>query len=353
MKNLAKHLISYHQEDIAGKTALRKGEIKLGERVRVLEKGEGLEKLADYRETGVKYVLLGIPESVGPMANHGNPGAENAWAAFLGSFLNMQSNRFLEGSDVLCLGRIATEDLQSRALSLNRDHFQELRDLCAQLDDRVFPVVEAVAGAGLVPVIIGGGHNNAYPIIKGVVQGLQLPSGIGCINCDPHADFRLPEGRHSGNGFSYAYLDKYLKHYYVVGLQENYSSEAMLQFLDQQKPAVDYAFSGRDFPALVDAAVKFYARKNVRVGLELDLDGITGMPASAFTPVGIEIEDARRYIQEISAALDISYLHLAEGAPRNQDEEKIVGKSLAFLVSDFIRTKNKREELTGPESGAS
>nr|WP_233167177.1 arginase family protein [Pedobacter sp. ASV2] len=31
----------------------------------------------------------------------------------------------------------------------------------------VFPIIEKIVAAGKVPIVIGGGHNNAYPIIKG------------------------------------------------------------------------------------------------------------------------------------------------------------------------------------------
>ena len=41
---------------------------------------------------------------------------------------------------------------------------------------------------------------------------------VAAVNLDPHADFRATEGRHSGNGFSYAYMDGALGFYHVVGL---------------------------------------------------------------------------------------------------------------------------------------
>ena len=34
---------------------------------------------------GIKYVLVGIPEDIGPRANVGNGGAELGWQAFLSS----------------------------------------------------------------------------------------------------------------------------------------------------------------------------------------------------------------------------------------------------------------------------
>jgi formiminoglutamase len=58
------------------------------------------------------------------------------------------------------------------------------------------------------PIIIGGGHNNSYGNIKGTA--LQRKP-VNAINFDAHSDFRILEGRHSGNGFSYAYEEAFLK----------------------------------------------------------------------------------------------------------------------------------------------
>jgi formiminoglutamase len=33
----------------------------------------------------------------------------------------------------------------------------------------------------------------------------------------------------------------------------------------------------------------------------------------------------------------VQYLHLPEAAPKNEKEEAIVGKTLAYLVTDFIK----------------
>ena len=63
------------------------------------------------------------------------------------------------------------------------------------------------------PIIIGGGHNNAYGNIKGTSLAIGEP--INVINFDAHSDFRPEEGRHSGNGFSYAYTEGFLNYYFI------------------------------------------------------------------------------------------------------------------------------------------
>jgi formiminoglutamase len=44
---------------------------------------------------------------------------------------------------------------------------------------------------------------------------------VNAINFDAHSD-RILEGRHSGNGFSYAYEEGFLKKYFIFGLHEIY-----------------------------------------------------------------------------------------------------------------------------------
>jgi formiminoglutamase len=47
---------------------------------------------------------------------------------------------------------------------------------------------------------------------------------VNAINFDAHSTFIL-EGRHSGNGFSYAYEEGFLKNILFFGLHENYTSK--------------------------------------------------------------------------------------------------------------------------------
>lgn len=95
---------------------------------------------------------------------------------------------------------------------------------------RVISVVSAVMEAGMTPIVIGGGHNNCFGLLTSANRVLQQK--ISAVNLDPHSDFRLREGRHSGNGFSYAADSGALGYYHVLGLHELKNSEATLQQLE-------------------------------------------------------------------------------------------------------------------------
>jgi formiminoglutamase len=74
------------------------------------------------------------------------------------------------------------------------------------------------------------------------------------------------------------------------------------------------------------------------------MDSIINMPASFITPSGYSIEEARIYIRKTSSRLQTAYLHLPEGAPRRHTAEEIsVGKTLAYLVADFMRVRDAKQ----------
>jgi formiminoglutamase len=306
-----------------GITILRSNETKIGQNISYSKK-----------TNTTRYVLLGIEESFGPQANKGNSGAEHGFMAFLYRFLNMQSNRFLLGNEVLFIGTIS----QKQAAS-NPDNLQEI---VSELDVLVENTLKEYIQEGFIPIVIGGGHNNAFPLIKSVAESKK--DSIDVINLDPHADCRAMEGRHSGNSFSYAKNAGFLNHYSVIGLHKGYNSEYILNYLDEQN------FSYTFFEDYIEQPKQFETDLNTIIqnrseskwfGLELDLDCIQFMPSSAYTPSGFSVENARNYIRKLAHHKKCAYLHLPEGAPANMQEEKIVGKTLAYLVWDFITINNR------------
>lgn len=309
------------KDSILSYVSLRDGEVKLGEKVAVYSDLENF--------TG-KYVVLGVKEDVGPRANLGLSGSDAGYACFLKRFLNMQSNSFLSGEEVLLMGEVR--------VNLVIDELGALRKGVEELDDLLVSLLVPIYERGLVPILVGGGHNNAYSLIKAcsLVQG----AAINVVNCDPHADFRPLEGRHSGNSFSYAMQEGWLANYAVLGLHQQYNSQSMLERLAEKECYVtffeEYLTGERDF--IVDIEDVLRQISDVSLGVELDMDAIIDMPSSAFTPSGFSLEEARKYVIKCAKSKKAAYLHLPEAAPKNEHEEAIVGKALAYLVSDFVKS---------------
>ena len=203
-------LIRFKQTDLSKITNFRNGEVKFGEKMIITPKDEDLVTFLKNAEA--KYVLFGIPEDIGVRANLGRSGTSSAWEAAIKSIANIQHNRFCKGSQIIVLGTIDTISLTKEAEKLdenNPEDRKQLFQLVEQIDKEVSHLVYNIVKANKIPIIIGGGHNNAYGNIKGTALG--KGKAVNAINFDAHSDFRILEGRHSGNGFSYAYEEGFLK----------------------------------------------------------------------------------------------------------------------------------------------
>ncbi|WP_412466798.1 formimidoylglutamase [Pedobacter sp. KLB.chiD] len=310
----------YAQQDIDRLVISRDGETKLGEKVAILTSWEELQN------TRAKFVLLGIPEDIGVRANAGMAGAASVWRPALTAFLNIQSNWFLDGGEILVLGHFDIDEPGESTL-------KGLRDKVAEIDALVYPIIEKITAAGKIPIVIGGGHNNAYPIIKGASLANKIP--IDVLNIDAHADLRRLEGRHSGNGFSYALHENYLDHYFMYGLHQNYNNEAILSQIEHNPKLkavfFDDILTGTDFADLINEIGEV-------AGLEIDLDCMEHVLSSAETPSGFAVNDIRKLI--LSNAGKFSYLHICEGATRMLDGRvnKLTAKLIAYFVSDFVKS---------------
>ena len=318
-----KYLKQYSASDLLEFFTPREGETKLGQTIDL-----GLTGLEN---TEGEFVLIGIPEDIGPRANFGNIGAYNSWEAFLSKFLSMQSNDFLSGETIILGGAVKLDDLQLKA---HKASVSELRILIEQVDLRVQAVIEEVIEAGKTPIVIGGGHNNCYPIMN------SFESTIDVLNIDPHADLRELEGRHSGNGFSYALQNNKLDKYFVLGLHEEYNSQFILNKFKENEKLQFLSFNQITQESWCDSMIIEGVKSHLdttKIGLELDLDSIKNMPVSAFTSVGFTEEEVRKLIFSLSNEYNFHYFHICEGAPTNELEKNIVGKTIAYFVSDFIK----------------
>src|SRR5690606_32828043 len=209
-----------------------------------------------------------------------------------------------------------------------------------QIDIEVVAIIRLIVESGKIPIVVGGGHNNAYPIIKGVSQG--IGSAINAINLDAHIDYRVKEGRHSGNGFRYAKEEGFLKKYFTVGLHENYLPESLRIELadnaDVRFVTFEDIFVRRnlDWEATLSDAGAFVAGETP-TGFEIDLDCLTNADASAATPVGLMPREALRFLHVLVGHTTAAYLHVCEGI--SSQYGRLTGKLIACLVAEFIRSR--------------
>lgn len=357
---LPAHFRIYNKQDVLSLTRIRRFETKLGETVEVARQQDDLQQAI--QDLKSHYVIIGIPEDAGVRANYGRGGAATAWTAFLQSFLNIQSSDFLSGDGLAILGHFDFSDVTSlveaNAQSLE-EKIEAYRHAVQTIDEEVENLAKMLVAAGKLPIVIGGGHNNAYPLIKGTAKGLHkaekiaLPQ-INCVNLDAHTDYRAAEGRHSGNPFRYAEEDGYLQKYCVICVHENYIPQNLWvdivnnPFIDLITYEDIFIHQKRNFRQAVSHAIQFTAEGYA--GVELDLDVVEGVLSSAATPSGVQPLHARQYVNLCGAHVNACYLHICEGAALMEHglADENTGKLISFLVSDFIKmhqAKNEREEV--------
>ena len=345
-----KHFRYYSKQDILNITRLRRYETKLGEMLKSID--PALDIAAQIETSPARFVLFGIPEDIGVRANFGTGGADTAWLPFLQSLVNVQSSDRLTGEEIILLGHFDFSDVE-QLIDLNAKSQEERTDALRHavaniIDDEVEEMVKMIIAAGKVPIAIGGGHNNCYPLLKGSAkqlckQGKTGKPQINAINLDAHADYRISEGRHSGNGFRYAIEESFLKKYAVIGLHENYNSQSMMDDLysniNIQYSSFEDIFVHEKLNFRQAVAQAFSFTDDEYVGIELDLDSIRSSLSSAMSPVGITGIHARQYLAFAANYPKIAYLHICEGATKLDSgrEDDQTGKLISYLVTDFIK----------------
>ncbi|OCB74860.1 formimidoylglutamase [Flavobacterium crassostreae] len=337
-------LVLFTPNDLAKITNHRSGEIKFGEKMLTVQKG--IDPISFLTNCAAQYVLFGIPEDIGVRANFGRPGTASAWQNAIKNIANIQHNRFNKGNDILILGHLDVLEQMKEVASLDFndiDDRSKLSQLVQQIDKEVAHIVFHIVKSGKTPIIIGGGHNNSYGNIKGTALAKGKP--INAINFDAHSDFRILEGRHSGNGFSYAYEEGFLNHYFIFGLHENYTSKSVLDLIKKTENRVRYTTydsinvrKEKAFVPEMENALDFI--QTAFFGLEIDLDAIPNIASSAMTPSGFSVEELRQFVSFFGKNKNASYLHICEGAPDLGEEKNnhLIGKLIAYLVTDFIKS---------------
>ncbi len=317
----------------------RQGETKFFENVAFATSEISIEE--QLKKSSAKFVLFGIAEDIGVQANGGKTGAKNAWDTVLKTLLNIQSNQFTKPSRLLILGHFDFDELDPKSSKIK--DLKKLRKNVNTIDAEVTNLVHLIKKSGKIPIAIGGGHNNAYGMIKGCA--LALNSKINSINFDAHTDLRALEGRHSGNGFSYAMDEGFLDRYFIFGVHENYTSEAIFKNIKKSEPIDFLSFESIDvrkeisFGKALKKGQEFVRKQPF--GIELDCDAIAHCPSSAMTPTGFDGTQARRFVYSMGKNPNAAYLHICEAAPKLNPKKRDynVGKMIVALIVDFIQAK--------------
>lgn len=319
----------------------RVGESKFGQHVKVLS---SISNIYDQlKNLDVAYVIFGIPEDVGVFANKEKAGTSKAWEASLKVLLNIQNNPFTKANKVLILGHLDFIREKDAISKLNQDKRKDLKkaqELVSYVDKKVAFLVNQIISAGKKPIIVGGGHNNAYGNIKGTSLALNKP--INAINFSTRSSFDPIVGRHSNNGFNYAYAEGFLEQYFIFGLHESLISDKQIRTLNRNKN-IDYnTFEAikikkeLKFKTEIEQAKKYI--KNSPFGIEINCDAIEPIPSTNKLSYGFNANKTRKFVNHFATHKNAVYLHICDASPIKTNAKK-VGKLISNLILDFIKAQ--------------
>lgn len=339
-----KNFIFFNTQKLQSIINHRELEKKIGEKIKCIDENQNIDDFLE--KTSAQFIIYGIEESIGVFANFGRIGTECAFNEIVKSLVNTQNNYWCKGSWMTILGSFQFPEYQKELQLLNINDEADKRlvqQWVSEIDKQVTFLNSKIIQAGKIPIVIGGGHNNAYGNIKGLSLGKN--QAINVVNFDAHTDFRPLEGRHSGNGFSYAFDEDFLDRYYIFGIHENYTSKKVLKNLQAFENRILYVTyeaieirSEKNFDLELKHAKDYI--KGKPYGVEIDLDAIIGTASSAISPSGFTVTQARKFTYAMGSHSQASYLHICEGAPLlDSSTPSLIGKLGAYLITDFIKAK--------------
>lgn len=272
-------------------------------------------------------VILGFPQDEGIRRNHGRPGAAEGpreirrWLHRLTPW-DPESAVDLAAAPPLELGDVRiTGDLEQSQADLGR-------------------VIAELLKRGMVPLVLGGGHETAYGHYLGYVGANQA---VAVINIDAHLDVRplLKNKGHSGSPFRQMleHPSRPLTGYACIGAQAGCVARSHQEFVERRGGKIwwneeCYQLS---FEYVVSQVLRFTrAGQSIYASIDADAFHVADVPAvSAPNPFGIAGHEAWSCARHLGHAPAVSSFDLVEISPEH-DRDGQSARWAALVVWNFL-----------------
>lgn len=255
--------------------------------------------------------IIGAPDDRGIIANMGREGARLGPRAIRKSFYRLTPGfkPFLTELVMVDLG-----DIRTQGLSLKEVH-EALKEVVAEVIRR-----------GVFPIVLGGGHDLAYPDLCGLVDGLSLKEGdLGVINVDSHLDVReMEHGITSGTAFYRALTElpsKALRgeNFVEYAVQELHNSPYYYNWLLERHCEILTlkTVQGRPIETFLQALqTAGEGTRCTAVSIDIDVARSTDAPgASASNPNGLSAQDLDKIAQLVGRESRVKLMDILEMSP--------------------------------------
>ena len=169
------------------------------------------------------FCILGFPDDLGVKNVNGRLGAAEGPPSFLKAFTRLKGSSHL-------LSIMQEPVMVPMGDDLTKNH-----------ENAVQEVVRVYSGLGSKDclIVVGGGHDYAYPWIRGIAEAKKdKRKKIACINLDAHFDLREYEPiMTSGSPFRRLIDEKHLqtKNLIEFGIQQHCNSDELFQYVKKNK----------------------------------------------------------------------------------------------------------------------
>ncbi|MEM8558539.1 MAG: formimidoylglutamase [Bacteroidota bacterium] len=178
--------------------------------------------LPDARLGGTRVVLVGFPSDEGVRRNRGRPGAAAGPRAIREALYAMTPDAANHNAFTALLDR--TADLGDVRVTGDVETDQQ----------RLGAVLAPLLREGVVPIVLGGGHETTYGHVLGYAAAAP-DIDLELLNWDAHPDVRpFEHGAHSGSPFRQMLLSDYGQYarYRVAGLQPHRTARHHVGFVE-------------------------------------------------------------------------------------------------------------------------
>jgi len=277
-------------------------------------------------------VIIGIPQHIGVERNGGRPGAEDAPRVIRSAYTKLATSAVEHAirSDQLVLCDAGDIDTTGKTLE--------------QIHDEQHDVVSSLLHAGCIPILLGGGHDTAWPTIRAMNY---VGEPFGVINIDAHADVRslLDDVRsHSGSPFRQMLTEPTTflapASFIEFGLQQSSVSRAHLDYiaqhgmhtfmLDHIRERGMHTAWGDALMLATQTARKLYVSLDMDAVASAYAPGVSAPSAAGFTP-----EEVLHCVRAAAAHHALCAFDIVEVNPR-YDVDGRTGKLAGLVIAEVI-----------------
>jgi formiminoglutamase len=296
-----------------------------------------LSSLDQLSQCEANFVVFGIPDGLNNLQAIENIDQPSSFDLSIKALVNIQDNLFNQPQNVIILGHINPTHFyeQAKALNSSSDSYQSsLQSIYRQVNQSIAQLTSTIIEAGKTPIIIGGNALYAQGIIEGAASAQGSPVNI--LNISPTSYFKESLESNSGNQ---EFLDDFIHRLFVFGLHKNYTSQSAYNRITSHKLAKLHFFEDCLHLTTLDKSVQL---KNAldflknKFGLEMNLNAIDGMNFNSEAFLGFSVRDIRTFIKLIRKE-QVDYVHFSIN---NRTHNERLGKSLSYLISDFLRQES-------------